>query len=268
MVNLNLTTKVWPEKFELRNKNILITGIGLIGSIISKNIVYAGAKVIVSDIDKNKGKILMEEFDDVNQEISFIPADISDENSVKNLLQKIKEKYDVIDGFVNTAYPKTKDWGDKEQLLNYKSWKENLNLHLGGYYLTSINVAEIMKDQGFGSIINMGSIYGVSAPDFKIYEGTEMTTPIAYPSIKAGINLLTKYIASYYGSYNIRANVIAPGGLFDNQPKNFVSKYINKVPLKRMANSDDIVGPVIFLLSDASAYITGQVLLVDGGWTI
>ena len=200
--------------------------------------------------------------------MSFKSFDISDENSVKELLKNIKEEYKIIDGLVNTAYPRTEDWGKKEQLLNFESWKENLNLHLGGYYLMSINVAEIMKDQGCGSIINFGSIYGVSVPDFSIYEGTEMTTPIPYPSIKAGINLLTKYIASYYGLYNIRANVIAPGGVFDNQPEKFIQNYIKKVPLRRMTNPDDIVGPVIFLLSDASAYITGQILMVDGGWTI
>ena len=125
-----------------------------------------------------------------------------------------------------------------------------------------------MKKQNKGSIINFSSIYGVSAPDFKIYKGTELSMDITYAVIKGGINMLTKYLASFYGEYNIRANVIAPGGVFDNQAEKFVMNYTKNVPLGRMALPEDIVGAVIFLMSEAASYITGQILLIDGGWTI
>ena len=125
-----------------------------------------------------------------------------------------------------------------------------------------------MKQQKSGSIINFSSIYGINAPDFSVYNGTDIDMPIAYAEIKGGINMLTKYIASKYGKFNVRANIIAPGGVFDNQQEIFVKNYENKVPLKRMANLKDIVGPVIFLLSEAASYITGHILIVDGGWTI
>jgi NAD(P)-dependent dehydrogenase (short-subunit alcohol dehydrogenase family) len=125
----------------------------------------------------------------------------------------------------------------------------------------------IMKKHGGGSIINLASIYGIVAPDFSIYEGTELTMPVAYASIKAGIIALTKYIATYFGHDNIRANTVSPGGIYDNQPPSFVDKYSRKTPLGRMGNPSEIVGAVIYLASDASSFVTGHNLTVDGGWT-
>jgi NAD(P)-dependent dehydrogenase (short-subunit alcohol dehydrogenase family) len=114
----------------------------------------------------------------------------------------------------------------------------------------------------------MSSIYGLIGPDFAIYEGTEMTMPAAYSAIKGGINNLTRYLASYYGKFQIRVNTISPGGIFDNQSKVFVEKYNNKVPLKRMGNPSDIVYAAGYLLSDESSYLTGHNLVIDGGWSI
>ena len=124
-----------------------------------------------------------------------------------------------------------------------------------------------MKQQGGGTIINLASIYGGVAPDFSMYEGTEMTMPAAYSAIKGGIIALTKYIATYYARYQVRANVISPGGIFDNQQQAFVEKYSEKTPLGRMGTPFDVAGAVVFLASDASSYITGQNLIIDGGWT-
>ena len=125
-----------------------------------------------------------------------------------------------------------------------------------------------MKKQGFGSLINMSSIYGLVGPDFTIYEGTDMTMPAAYAAIKGGLNNLTRYLASYYGVSQIRINTVSPGGILDNQPKSFIDNYNKKVPLKRMGSPKDIVSAVYFLLSDESGYITGHNLVVDGGWSI
>ena len=132
-------------------------------------------------------------------------------------------------------------------------------------------VQEIRHDglakQESGSIINMASIYGVVAPDFSIYDKTNMTMPAGYAAIKGGLLNLTRYIASYFGSQNIRVNSVSPGGIFDNQNTNFVKNYEKKVPLGRLGTPDDIAPSVVFLLSDESNYITGQNLIVDGGWT-
>ena len=123
-----------------------------------------------------------------------------------------------------------------------------------------------MVNRKFGSIINIGSIYGVVGPDFNVYENTELTMPAAYSAIKGGVINFTRYLASYYGKDNIRVNCVSPGGIFNNQTTEFVKNYEYKVPMKRMGNPEDISPAVSFLLSDDSTYITGQNLTIDGGW--
>ena len=125
-----------------------------------------------------------------------------------------------------------------------------------------------MSKQMYGSIINIASIYGVVGPDFTVYDETSMTMPAGYSAIKGGLINLTRYMASYFGSNNIRVNCVSPGGIFDNQDINFVKNYEKKVPLGRMGLPEDIAPSVAFLLSDDSKYITGQNLIIDGGWTI
>ena len=126
-----------------------------------------------------------------------------------------------------------------------------------------------MIKQKHGTIINMASIYGFAAPRFEVYGDTKMTMPVEYAAIKGGIITLTKYLASYLGKYNIRVNAVSPGGVYDGQPENFVDAYSKKVVLgNRMANADDLTDVLIFLLSDGSKYITGQNMIVDGGWNL
>ncbi|MFX1391964.1 MAG: SDR family oxidoreductase [Promethearchaeota archaeon] len=263
-----MTIKIWLDRFKLEGHIVVVTGAGLIGSAIIRGVAEAGAKVIISEIDKKKGYELEAEYKQQNLDIIYKYMDITNEESVNSFIAEILKDFKKIDGWVNTAYPRTEDWGKKEGLTDFNSFMKNIEMQLGGYYLTSIKAAELMSKKGGGSIINFGSIYGINAPDFSIYKDTQMTTPIPYVAIKGGINMLTKYIASYYGEHNVRANVIAPGGVFDNQPENFVKKYNEKVPLKRMARPDDLIGLVILLLSAAGSYITGQILPIDGGFTI
>jgi NAD(P)-dependent dehydrogenase (short-subunit alcohol dehydrogenase family) len=124
-----------------------------------------------------------------------------------------------------------------------------------------------MVSQGKGSIINISSIYGVVANDPGLYTGTNMLQPPTYNFVKAGMINFTRYLANYYGKRGVRANCISPGGYFDNQPEPFVKNYEERVPLGRMLGNEDIKGAVVFLASDASAYVTGTNLMVDGGWT-
>jgi NAD(P)-dependent dehydrogenase (short-subunit alcohol dehydrogenase family) len=124
-----------------------------------------------------------------------------------------------------------------------------------------------MASSNSGSIVNIGSIYGSVGPDFNVYENTNLTMPAAYSAIKGGVINFSKYLASYYGKNNIRVNCVSPGGIFDHQPIEFVRNYESKVPMKRMGKPDDISPAVSFLLSDDSTYITGQNLIIDGGWT-
>jgi len=262
-----LTTKYWPSRFRLDNKIVIVTGAGLIGSEVIRGLAEAGAKVIISEIDEQAGRDLEIKLQKLGLDVIYKQMDIGSEESIDNFISYCMDKFGRIDALVNTAFPRSKDWGEHEQLFSFKSWKENTDKHLGGYYLTSIKVAEIMKKQRNGSIVNFGSISGSVAPDFSIYDGTDMVKQIPYSVIKAGIHMMAQYIATYYGKYNVRSNAIAPGGVWVHQPEPFVKNYEKKTPLGRMASPEDIVGPVIFLVSDAASYITGHVLMVDGGWT-
>ncbi|MBI5789052.1 MAG: SDR family oxidoreductase [Candidatus Schekmanbacteria bacterium] len=251
---------MYSNIFSCKQKVALVTGgCGLIGKEIVKALNDFGAKVYIGDTDKVKA----EELTDAN----YVYLDITSENSIKEAVEQIIQKEHRLDILVNSAYPRTSDWGLKFEKIPFESWKTNMDMHLGGYFLSSRIAAEQMRKQNNGSIINLASIYGINAPDFSVYEGTEMTMPAAYSAIKGGIITLTKYIATYYAKYNVRANTIAPGGIFDHQPEAFVKKYSAKTPLGRMGMPEEIAGAVIFLASEASSYITGQSIVIDGGWT-
>ena len=255
---------MYNNLFSLKNKTAIVTGgCGLIGREIVRGLSQFGADVFIADQNEPEAKILTEQ----RQNIKYVNLDITSVDSVSDGLKRVVIESGTIDILVNCAYPRTKDWGAKFENINFYSWKLNVDNHLGGYFLMCKETAMIMKENGGGSIINVASIYGVVAPDFSIYDGTEMTMPAAYAPIKAGIIAVTKYIATYYGSYNIRSNAISPGGIYDNQEPSFVEKYSRKTPLCRMGKPDEIVGGVIYLASDASSFVTGQNILVDGGWT-
>lgn len=130
-------------------------------------------------------------------------------------------------------------------------------------------VSEIMRKQQKGSIVNIASIYGVVGNDFTLYEGYGGTSPAAYSAIKGGIINFSRYLASYYGKFNIRVNCVSPGGILDekNQHSSFIKRYSDKSPLKRLGNPEEIAPAIAFLLSDEASFITGHNLIVDGGWT-
>ena len=258
--------------FNLKNKTAIITGgAGLLGSAFSKACAEYGANVVIVDIDEEKANELIKQIkkETGNNNVIFQKCDIRNTNDIQNLIDTTLNKFGKIDALVNNAYPRNKNYGRKFEDVSYEDFCENVNMHLGGYFLITQQVAKVMMKHNYGNIINIASIYGFSAPKFEIYEGTDMTMPVEYAAIKGAIINLTKYLASYLGKYNIRVNAISPGGTFDNQPESFVKKYSDKVVLgKRMANTDDFTEVLIFLLSDASKYITGQNIMVDGGFTL
>lgn len=254
---------MYKNIFSCKDKIAVITGgCGLIGREIAIALSEFGAKVFVADLKKNNISTLKGKKD-----IEYIHFNITSEIIMMKALNFIIKKQGKIDIFINAAYPKTKDWGNKLEMIPFESWKTNVNNHLGGYFLSSRMAAETMKKSGGGTIINIASIYGIVGPDFSVYENTDFTMPAAYSAIKGGIITFTKYLATYYAEKNIRANVVSPGGILDKQPASFIQKYNRKTPLGRMGNPADITGAVIFLSSDASSYVTGQNIIVDGGWT-
>jgi NAD(P)-dependent dehydrogenase (short-subunit alcohol dehydrogenase family) len=254
---------MYRNLFSCKDKVALVTGgLGLIGKEIVKALSDFGAAVCVADVDDQRLKGLKN-----RSGIKFEHLDITSDDSIRQTLEAVIKEYKKIDILVNCAYPRTGDWGARCENVSFDSWKINVNSHLGGYFLCCQKVADQMRLQGGGSIINFASIYGVIAPDFSIYEGSTMTMPVAYSAIKGGIIALSKYMATYYAKDNIRVNCISPGGVFDKQQDSFVEKYVAKTPLGRMGTAKDMVGAVLYLASDASLYVTGHNLLVDGGWT-
>jgi NAD(P)-dependent dehydrogenase (short-subunit alcohol dehydrogenase family) len=241
----------------LDNKIIIVTGgNGLLGSAIVANIREEGAFGINLDINH-----------DTSSDLSSIWCDITDTNSINGTIELIINKFNRIDGLVNNAYPRTEDWGLKFENIDYKSWQFNVDWQLNSHFYITQEVSKYMVNQGSGSIVNMASIYGIVGPDFTVYEGTEMTMPAAYSAIKGAIVNFSRYLAAYLGPSGVRVNTVSPGGIFDNQNLIFVNNYNKKVPLRRMGYPNDISPSVSFLLSNESNYITGQNLIIDGGWT-
>ena len=242
---------------DLQGKNIVVTGgSGLLGSIFVEAIRRAGGRCFNADIDRK-----------TDLAAGTLQLDITDESSVKELVGVLQTNGISLDGWVNNAYPRTQDWGKRFEEIPLESWRKNVDMHLNGYFLCLQQVLEVMKRQGHGAVVSLGSIYGSLGPDFTVYEGTEMTMPAGYAAIKGGIVNLSRYLASYYGPYGLRVNCISPGGIFDHQPEVFVKNYESKVPLRRMGTPEDIAPALVFLLSDGARYVTGQNLMVDGGWS-
>lgn len=241
----------------LKDKVIIVTGgSGLIGKELIADINRKGGKAINADINVHKDILA-----------GTIKMDITSPESIQKGLDEVVNEFGRIDGLVNNAYPRTKDWGVKFEDIKFESWQANVDMQLNSYFVCCQRVLKYMTIQNGGAIVNIASIYGVVGNDFSLYEEYGGTSPAAYSAIKGGIINFSRYLASYYGSHGIRINSVSPGGIFDNQHPSFVKRYESRVPMRRLGRPDDIAPAVSFLLSDEAKYITGQNLIVDGGWT-
>lgn len=250
----------------LNDKVIVITGgAGLLGSAFTKAILAAGGTAIVAD-KNNEAALQLKE--SLQGNIDFVSLDITDNTSIHSAIGSLSQKYGKIDALVNNAYPRNRNYGRKVMDVEYSDFCENLNLNLGGYFLTSQQFSHYFVEQGHGNIINIASIYGVVAPKFEIYDNTSMTMPVEYAVIKAGLIHLTKYFAKYLKGKNIRVNSLSPGGILNSQPASFVNAYQQSCLNKGMLAQDDITGSLLYLLSDMSQFVNGQNLVVDDGFTI
>ncbi|MBS4048008.1 MAG: SDR family oxidoreductase [Alphaproteobacteria bacterium] len=245
--------------FSLSGRTIAITGgNGLIGRTVADAILRSGATTLVLDIAAGKAS---------GDNFRYEAFDITDLDKRGERLSALEAAHGEISGWVNCAYPRTSDWGTALEQISNESWQANIDRHLNAYCLWSSTVAERMAGRNTGSIVNLASIYGMVGPDFTIYEQTTMTMPAAYAAIKGGVIAYSRYLASYFGHKGVRVNCVSPGGVFDSQPEQFVERYNKRLPLGRMARVDEVCWPVVFLLSQASSYITGENIAVDGGWT-
>ncbi|MBA4408507.1 MAG: flagellin modification protein A [Odoribacter sp.] len=255
----------------LKNKVIVITGgAGLLGQEFAKTVMENNGIAIIADFNQGKGIEVTENLQKLipSATVKFQSLDINNKDSILSLIKKLNQKYGKIDALVNNAYPRNKYYGRKFEDVTYEDFCENLNLNLGGYFLTSQQFLTYFSQQGFGNIVNISSIYGVIAPRFEIYENTPMTMPVEYAAIKSALIHLTKYMAKYYKGKNIRVNSISLGGLFDNQPALFIEGYKSHSLNKGMLDKSDISGTLVYLLSDLSSFVNGQNVIVDDGFTL
>tara|TARA_Y100000590_G_C15674534_1_gene997481 strand:- start:150 stop:899 length:750 start_codon:yes stop_codon:yes gene_type:complete len=248
----------------IENKVIVLAGgAGLLGSSFAGYLYDAGAKVIILDNckkDNLKEKKIPHHF--------FKSVDICSKENISNSIKEIDAIFGRIDALVNTAYPKNKNYGNHFFDVNINDFNENISMHIGGYFLTSQLFSKYFIKSGGGDIINIASVYGVIPPKFRIYEDTSLTTPVEYAIIKSGIIHFSKYLAKYLKGTGIRVNSISPGGILDNQPKQFIKNYNEESLSKGMLDKNDLNETLSFLLSDGSKFINGQNIVVDDGFSL
>ncbi len=253
------------DPFRLDGRTAVVTGgLGLIGQAITRALDGAGARVTVIDLAEDRWRSLR---GSLGETVAFAPGDLSEIEALPGLVADLDTRLGGISVWVNCAYPRTADWGAKPEDDTPEGWRRNVEMQMTGACLLADHIARRMAKRGGGSIINVASIYGVVAPDFSVYEDTDMTTPAAYSAIKGGLIAHSRYLASYYGRRGVRVNALCPGGVAADQPQGFVDAYARRTVLGRMAEAHEIGPPAVFLASDAAAYITGSALMVDGGWT-
>lgn len=262
--------------FSLKNKLIILTGsAGRLGSNFATALAEQGANLVLIDIDKNKNEkleqFLIKKF---NTKIICSDADITKNNELKDLSKIITKRFSKIDGLVNNAFfsPRLdiKKSATSFEEFDLTLWNKSIAVNLTGVFLTSQIFGKIMTKQKTGGVIvNISSIYGINGADQRIYGKSELNSPPSYAATKGGVVNFTRYLAAYWNQKNIRVNTMTLGGVQDNSymQKAFIENYSKKTMLGRMAKNDEYNGALIFLLSQASSYMTGANLILDGGWS-
>ena len=264
--------------FSLSGKVVLVTGgAGLLGQVFCKALAIAGANVAVVDINETAAKLTAATIaKESGCKVSGFGCDIASPESVLKMVSEVISDLGRIDVLVNNAASKSSNLDDffkPFEEYSLQTWREVMSVNVDGLFLVAQAVGKQMKLQGGGSIIQTSSIYGVVAPDQRIYEGSEyngrpINTPAVYSASKAAVNGLTSYLSTYWADSGIRVNSLTPGGIASGQNSEFNKKYSNRVPLGRMGEASELVGALIYLASDSSSYVTGQNLIVDGGLSV
>ncbi|OXM83048.1 SDR family oxidoreductase [Paenibacillus rigui] len=261
----------------LSNKIAVVTGgTGLLGKLYCRTLAQAGARVIVADLCPEQCQALASE---INQQLNSslaigMAVDLSDETSICSWAKQIKEQYNGVDIIVNNAACKSPHFFAPLESFPLDDWNQVMSVNVTAMFLVIRELGPSMVAKGKGAIVNISSIYGLVGPDQRIYEGSwhdelqcSINTPLVYSVTKGAVISLTRYLATYWGPKGVRVNTLTPGGVFSGQNDLFHEKYSFRVPLGRMAQADEMSSALLFLVSDASSYVNGHNLVVDGGWT-
>ncbi len=256
------------DRFSLKNRIALVTaGSGpLFGSSVTEALAEAGATVITASRSLERNQKFAAQLQELGHDVHAMQVDITDVDSIGRLQQSVISQFGRLDVLVNSALTRSGHTGLLDDLT-----VENISDVASGDFVGLFEITrkflQGMVEQGSGSIINIASIYGVVGNDPNLYVDTDMKPAPTYPFVKAGMINFSRTLACQYGKHGVRVNCISPGGYLDNQPEIFLKRYTERVPVRRMLENDDLKGAIVFLASDASTYITGENLMVDGGWT-
>lgn len=277
MASVSVQGAIGSEAFRLDGKTAIVTGaVGILGRHFCRGLAAAGAAVVVTDLDQAECERFASELrrDYPGVRALGIACDITRSDSVASLVERTVAEFGDIHILHNNAGGKSADleafYAPFEQ-YDLEEWRRIMAVNIDGAFLMTQAVGRRMVAQGKGgSIVQTASIYGAMAPDQRIYEGSEyqgrqISSPAVYSASKAAVIGLTRYLAAYWAEAGIRVNCLCPGGVESGQNEEFQRRYGQRVPLGRMARAGEMVGTLLYLASDASSYVTGQVLMVDGG---
>lgn len=263
------------SRFSLINQVVVVTGSsGLLGAAYCNALAQRGARLVMADLPKTSPSLQAANLSsETGASTLGIACDVGSESDVKRLFTSALEHFGQVNVVLNNAASTSEHLMNAGDLFsdfeNYPLavWEQVLRTNLTGVFLVAREGGKAMLLSGGGSLINVSSIYAVAGPDHSIYEGMPFSSFPAYSAGKAGVHGLTLWLSTYWGRKGIRVNTLIPGGVFNLHEEEFVRRYSNRTPMGRMASTDDLVGMVIFLASEASSYCTGQKFVVDGGLT-
>jgi NAD(P)-dependent dehydrogenase (short-subunit alcohol dehydrogenase family) len=258
------------EKFELTGKVIVISGsCGLIGRAFCEAAAQYGAHVVCADIEiANPEKLAAELAERHGRKMLGYALNVANKKEVEALRDKVLSEFSTIDGLVCGHQNKSHLKFEPFESVSEENWDTVVEINLKGTFLLCQVLGSWMAEKGKGSIINIPSTYSVVAPNQNLYKGTSLGCPAAYSASKGGVDALSRYLASYWAARGVRVNMITPHGVWNNHEEQFEKNFAQFSPLQRLSYNHEVAGALIFLLSDASSYVTGDNLKVEGGWTV
>ncbi|HOY69312.1 MAG TPA: SDR family oxidoreductase [Methylotenera sp.] len=261
------------ELSDLNGRVAVVTGgAGHIGMAIAEALLELGCMVCLVDISQDALDKAIKSYPEYTEKLLFgMTADLEDQSVRITLVNDLIKQFGRVDILINNAGfvgdSQLQGWVADFENQNIETWRRAIEVNLTApFHLTQL-LSQYITKSGRGVVINIGSIYGIVGPDWDLYSSTKMGNPAAYASSKGGLLQMTRWLATTMAP-KVRVNCISPGGLARGQPESFVTKYVNRTPLKRMGSEEDFKGVVAFLASDLSAWVTGQNFIVDGGWTV